>query len=146
MKRFLWCVVVFCAVLSGSAWATLPAAVVSVRDGDTLTVLSQNQLITLDIADIDAPEGNEALSARARQSLVELCEHRRAILDEIEIGKARHIAAYVSCAGVDVSLEQVRRGLARVIASDLPRGSALPEAQAEAQAAHRGVWGVERAE
>jgi endonuclease YncB( thermonuclease family) len=141
MNRFL-CVLFFVgAVLAESASAGLPVTVVSVRDGDTLTVLSDNQLITLDLEDIDAPEGTEALSGRSRQSLVELCEHRQAILDEIEIGKPRRIAAYIQCAGVDASLEQVRRGMARVVTSGLPPGSPLPEAQAEAQAAGRGLWG-----
>jgi micrococcal nuclease len=141
MKRFFCYLLFFGAVMAETASAGLPVTVVSVRDGDTLTVLSEDQLITLDLGDIDAPEGAEPFSARARESLVTLCEHRRAILDEIEVGKARHISAYVRCAGVDASIEQVRRGMARVVATDLPRGSPLPQAQAEAKAGRRGLWG-----
>lgn len=145
MTRFSYCLVAMGAALAGPACAGVPVTVVSVHDGDTLTVLVKNQKITIELGDVDAPEASEPFAVRSRQSLVNLCEHRRAVLDEIEVGKLPRVSAYVKCAGLDASNEQVRRGMARVVATDLPRQSPLPKAEADAQAARRGLWGGEAA-
>jgi micrococcal nuclease len=126
--------------LAHSAFAALPATVVKVDDGDTLTVVMDGQPVTIDLGDVDAPEGADALAKRARQSLSDLCEHRQVLLHHIEVGKPRRSSAHVLCDGVEASNEQVRRGMARVITSDLPAGSPLPQLEAEAQAARRGLW------
>ena len=131
------------AGLADTASAGLPVTVVHVRDGDTLTVLLEGQSLTLDLGDVDAPESPQAFAQRSRQSLVNLCEHREAILEQIEVDKSRRISAHIECAGVDAGGEQVRRGLARVIASDLPARSRLPDLEAEARAARRGIWAGE---
>ena len=140
MTRLISVLLVLGAALADTASAGLPVTVVHVRDGDTLTVLLEGQSLTLDLGDVDAPESPEAFAERSRRSLVDLCEHRKAILEQIEVDKSRRISAHIKCAGVDAAGEQVRRGMARVVASDLPPRSRLPDVEAEARAARRGLW------
>jgi micrococcal nuclease len=140
MARNVGYIVLFCWALARTASAALPATVVQVEDGDTLTVVMDGQPVTIDLSDVDAPEGADAFAKRARQSLSELCEHRQVLLHDIEVGKPRRSSAHVRCDGIEASNEQVRRGMARVVTSDLPVGSPLPQLQAEAQAARRGLW------
>src|ERR1035437_8096284 len=47
--------------------------VVSVHDGDTLTVLVGKQQVKVRLAEIDAPELRQPFGQRSRQSLAELC-------------------------------------------------------------------------
>jgi len=61
--------------LSFPAWADNSAdgLVVSVHDGDTLTVLVGKQQVKVRLAEIDAPELRQPFGNRSRQSLAELC-------------------------------------------------------------------------
>ena len=140
MARKIGYIIFLCLALARTASAAVPATVVKVDDGDTLTVVVDGRPVTIDLSDIDAPERGDAFAERARQSLTDLCEHRQVLLHDIQIGKVPRSLAHVRCAGFEASNEQVRRGMARVVASDLPGGSPLPQLEAEAQAARRGLW------
>jgi len=63
--------------LDGPA-AELSGRVVSIADGDTLTVLVSRQQIKVRLTDIDAPERRQPFGQRSRQSLADLCARRDA--------------------------------------------------------------------
>ena len=114
--------------------------VVSVHDGDTLTVLVSRNQIKVRLTDIDAPERKQPFGQRSRQSLAELCHGKDARIDEQGKDRYGRSPGRVSCAGVDANAEQVRRGLAWVYVKYAPKGSPLYAVQAEAQNARRGLW------
>ena len=57
--------------------------VVSVHDGDTLTILVGKQQIKVRLAEIDAPELRQSFGNRSKQSLAELCFQQSAKMDVI---------------------------------------------------------------
>jgi endonuclease YncB( thermonuclease family) len=108
------------ALLFAGLLATVPASaapwsgtVVGVADGDTLTLLGADRAshrIRLD--GIDAPERTQPFGQRARQSLAALAHGRPALADCGKQDRYGRAVCRVTVDGVDVGLEQVRRGLA----------------------------------
>lgn len=67
-------------ILSASA-GELFGRVVSVHDGDTLTLLVDRRQVKVRLVDIDAPELKQAFGTRSRQSLAELCAAKDARIE-----------------------------------------------------------------
>jgi len=87
--------------------------IVGVADGDTLTLLDEHrQQHRIRIDGIDAPERSQPFGQRARQSLAALAQGREAVADCPKIDKYGRSVCRVLVDGLDVGLEQVRRGLA----------------------------------
>lgn len=118
---------------------TFAALVISIADGDTLTVLDHQQQIRVRLTKIDAPEKRQPFGQRSRQSLADLCFQKDASLTVAGRDRYGRTLARVSCAGVDASAEQVRRGMAWVFDRYVTDRS-LYRLQAEAQAERRGLW------
>jgi endonuclease YncB( thermonuclease family) len=120
--------------------------VVSVADGDTLTILdSSNTKHRIRIDGIDAPETGQAFGQRSKDSLSELAYWRR--------GKARcskrdrygRQVCKVTVSGVDVGLEQIRRGMAwhfkrYAYQQTLSDGAAYSTAESTAKSSGSGLW------
>ena len=113
--------------------------VISIADGDTLTVLVERRPIKIRLAGIDAPEKNQAFGSRSQQSLSELCFNKEADYRKIDEDQYGRIVAMVRCDGVDANRAQVERGMAWVYLrfSRDPKMLALQDA---AKAARRGLW------
>lgn len=127
-------------------FATPPAAaevlarVVSVHDGDTLTVLIDRRQVKVRLKDIDAPELGQPFGRNSRQSLSDLCFGQIAAIDAGGRDRYRRTIAHVTCAGTDANAEQVRRGYAWTYARFAPRNSPLFAVEREARSAQRGLW------
>lgn len=126
---------------------TIEGQVVSIADGDTLTVLSAQTQHKVRLAEIDAPEishgankRGQPFGQRSRQSLAELCFQHSAIVRLVAIDRYGRSVGRVTCDGVDANAEQVRRGMAWVYDKYVTdRG--LYQLQNEASAKRRGLWG-----
>jgi endonuclease YncB( thermonuclease family) len=116
------------------------AQVVSVHDGDTLTVLIEHRQVRVRLTEIDAPELGQPFGTRARQSLSELCFGKTATLDVRGHDRYRRTLAQVTCSGTDANTEQVRRGLAWTYARYTKSDSPLFAIQQTARIEHRGLW------
>ena len=125
--------------LNASA-AELTGRVVSIADGDTLTVLVDRKQVKVRLADIDAPERKQPYGTRSRQSLAELCHREQATVISRDKDRYGRVVGYVSCAGIDANAEQVRRGLAIVYERYANPGSPLYALQDAAKAERRGLW------
>lgn len=113
---------------------------VSVHDGDTLTVLIERRQMKVRLSDIDAPELGQPFGTRSRQSLAELCFGKPASLDVRGRDRYQRTIARVTCAGTDANAEQVRRGYAWTFTRYARADSPLYALQREARAARRGLW------
>ena len=122
------------------AQADVRGRVVSVHDGDTLTVLVERREVKVRLTDIDAPELKQAFGTRSRQSLAELCFGKEASLDVRGRDRYKRTLAIVTCAGTDANAEQVRRGYAWTHTRFAPADSPLIAIENEARSAHRGLW------
>ena len=122
------------------AQADVRGRVVSVHDGDTLTVLVERRQVKVRLTDIDAPELKQPFGTRSRQSLAELCFGKEASLDVRGRDRYKRTLATVNCAGTDANAEQVRRGYAWTYTRFARADSPLIAIENEARSAHRGLW------
>ena len=139
--RLRLAIVLLAAGASFSQAATLTARVTDVHDGDTLSVRVRTKTVTVRLIYIDAPELAQPWGRQARRSLQELVR-----LEEVRVrtkGKdkySRTLGEVVRMRdGLDVNLEQVRRGMAW----SYTRGAARPAYDAAELAAHQarvGLW------
>ena len=120
--------------------ADVRGRVVSVHDGDTLTVLIDHRQVRVRLTDVDAPELGQPFGTRSRQSLSDLCFGRSAALDVRGRDRYKRTLAHVTCAGTDANAEQVRRGYAWTFVRYARPGTPLLALENEARAAHRGLW------
>lgn len=120
--------------------------VIGIADGDTLTLLDagrKSHRIRLD--GIDAPERTQPFGQRARQSLAALAHGRDAVAECPKTDKYGRAVCRVVVDGVDVGLEQVRRGLAwhyvRYAREQSPEARvAYARAEQQARSERSGLW------
>ena len=127
-------------VLYFPAWADTTGLVVSVHDGDTLTVLVSKQQVKVRLAEIDAPELRQPFGNRSKQSLADLCFQERAKVELIAKDRYGRSVGKVECRTVDASAHQVATGMAWVYDRYSKPDSPLYPLQNEAKAARRGLW------
>ena len=129
-----------CACISHAARADLNGPVVSVSDGDTLTLRIEGNNVRVRLDGIDAPEPGQPYARSARRSLAQLCRGKDASVVERGKDDKGRILGSVRCGEVDANAEQVRRGMAWVHLRYVPFGSPLYEAEANARLRKIGLW------
>lgn len=120
--------------------AEFEGRVVSVHDGDTLTVLIDSRQVRVRLVGIDAPELSQAFGRRSRDSLAGMCAGTTATIDERGRDRYGRTLGRVTCHSVDANAEQVRRGMAWVFVRYAPKNTPLYRFQAEARLDGRGLW------
>lgn len=91
----------------------IPAVIVGVTDGDTVTAVdSNNRQIKVRLAGIDAPESRQDFGARSKQYLSDLVYGKPVILDGDKIDRYGRLVAKILLNGADVNLEQIKAGFA----------------------------------
>jgi micrococcal nuclease len=113
--------------------------VISVADGDTLTLAVDGGRLKVRLANIDAPERGQAYGRESRRSLVELCLHKEAQYRTQDVDQYGRTVAVVLCEGVDASRAQVERGMAWVL-NHYNRDAALASLQQQARWRRSGLW------
>lgn len=122
------------------------ARVVKIFDGDTLAIVDgANREHRVRLNGIDAPERAQSFGAVSRKSLAELTRGKTALIEYHKVDKYGRLVGKVSVDGRDVSVEQLRRGMAWHRAH-VPEDQSATEAylygQAESEARSRrvGLW------
>ena len=133
--RFL----ILLALLASPAWADFTGKVVAVADGDTITVLRDHVQVKVRLVEIDAPEKAQAFGNRSKESLSDMCFGMTATLADKGKDRYGRTLGRVTCDGIDVNAEQVRRGMAWVYDRYVTDKGLYAE-QAEAKAQRRGLW------
>jgi endonuclease YncB( thermonuclease family) len=120
--------------------------IVAVADGDTVTLLDEdNRQHKIRLDGIDAPEKSQAFGDRSKQSLSDLVHGRNVRAQCPKTDPYGREVCKILSEGVDVNLEQIRRGMAwhfkRYEREQPPLDRrAYSAAETEAQAARRGLW------
>lgn len=87
--------------------------VITVSDGDTITVLDENnQKYKVRLKGIDAPETDQAFGNISTQSLAELVYDKEVLISWDKKDKYYRILGKVIIDGSDINYEQLKRGLA----------------------------------
>lgn len=129
----------FTLAFAGSARADFSGRIVSIADGDTLTVLVDHQQYKVRLVEIDAPEKSQAFGNRSKQSLSDMCFDKEAQIQDKGKDRYGRTLGRVYCMGLDANVEQVKKGMAWVYDKYVTDIS-LYRLQYEAKAAKRGLW------
>lgn len=121
------------------AYADFTGRVVSIADGDTLTVLVDRQQVKVRLVEIDAPEKSQAFGTRSKQSLSDMCFDKQAQVQDKGKDRYGRTLGRAYCVGVDANAEQVKRGVAWVYDKYVTDHS-LYRLQDEAKEEKRGLW------
>lgn len=128
-------------VSSACIAADLTGRIHRVHDGDTLTISTARERVTVRLLDIDAPELAQPYGWESRAALRDLCPAgTQAEADGRQRDRYGRLIARVKCAGVDTSEAQIREGAAWVFVRYAPKNSPLYPIEAQARAAGRGLW------
>ena len=126
--------------------AELDGTIVGVADGDTVTLLdASNTQHRIRLDGIDAPERTQPHGQRARQSLAAMAHGRVARADCPKVDRYGRAVCRVIVDGIDVGLEQIRRGYAwhyvkyahEQRAADREK---YARAESDARSASAGLW------
>lgn len=125
---------------------TLTGRVVSVADGDTVTVLdSENAQHRIRLSGIDAPESHQAFGTRSKQRLSEIVFGKDVTVLYAKTDQYGRLVGKIIIDGQDANLAQVKAGMAwhykEYQREQTPEDRELyARAEEEARAQHRGLW------
>jgi endonuclease YncB( thermonuclease family) len=112
LKRSLFATIFLLLTVKLQA-ATLQGKVVSVADGDTLTVLDDKKTQhKIRLQGIDAPEKAQAFGQKSKQSLNQLVHSKMVTVEFEKKDKYGRTVGKVLLNGTDVCLEQIKLGMA----------------------------------
>lgn len=113
--------------------------VVSIADGDTITVLFDNEQRKIRLDEIDAPEKKQPFGTRAKQALSEKIGEKEVRIVWAKKDRYGRILGRVYCGDRWINREMVGDGFAwRYV--QYSRDPELAKAEAEARDAKRGLW------
>ena len=131
--------IVFLGFYFQLAHADFLSRVVSVADGDTITVLHGLEPIKVRLIEIDAPEKAQAFGNKSRQVLAALVFGKDVEIEEHGKDKYKRTLGRVVVNGVDANAEMVRQGYAWVYRK-YSKNPELLRLETEAKEARRGLW------
>ena len=141
--KWWWITATFCS----QVWAgQLVGQVVGVADGDTITVADGNtERFVVRLAGIDAPEKDQPFGAEAKANLNTLTLNKAVIVDWHKRDRYGRLVGKVTVDGNDISLAQIRAGLAwhyKDYQSEQSAADRHAYAQEEllARQSQRGLW------
>lgn len=127
--------------LSALADRAIYGRVVSVADGDTLTVLdAEYQQHKVRLAGIDAPEKAMPFGQVSKQKLAEICFEKSAEVKIVNIDRYERAVGDVVCDGVYANEEMVKGGYAWVYRHYDQGFEAFYPLEQEAKDAKLGLW------
>jgi endonuclease YncB( thermonuclease family) len=124
-----------------AAWAeTFEGRVVSVHDGDTVTLLvAGNRQVKVRLAQIDAPESAQAFGQKSKQSLSDLVFNKTITVEKETVDRYKRTVGTLFVDGLDVNKEQVRKGMAWAYKQYLHDQSLLKDEESARQS-KIGLW------
>lgn len=120
------------------------AVVVSVYDGDTITVRT-DETIKIRINGIDAPELKQPFGQASKQAMSGLVFGKKVTIKPEKKELYGRTIARVEVDGRDVSVQMVETGMAWWYQQYAKRDTELQSAQTKAKSAKLGVWSVPNA-
>lgn len=149
MRVRLACAACLAAFFCNAFAQTIAGEVVSVADGDTITILEVQDAAKVQrkirITGIDAPEKAQAFGAVSKEAMAALAFRHSAVAECRGTDRYGRLLCLVRVNGVDVGLRQIETGMAWHFvkyANTQPREEAAAYSLSESQARSRraGLW------
>lgn len=115
MKKILFILLLFisCNPPTEKNDETLKGKVISVADGDTVTILADNdEQVRIRLYGIDAPEKGQDFANKSRQFLNDLCYGKTIKVDKKDVDQYNRILGIIYIGDLNINQEMVRNGLA----------------------------------
>ena len=139
MPRFL-ILILLLALTTALLADELRGKVVSIDDGDTITVLDENKKQNkVRLNGIDAPEKKQAFGTKSKARLGELVAGKDVVVEWKEKDKYGRIVGQVQQGPLDVNLQMVKEGLAWHY-KKYSKSAELGRAETEAKVGKKGLW------
>lgn len=123
------------------ATETVKGKVVSVADGDTITVLQDKVQIKVRLHGVDAPEKAQDFGTAARKFTSDLCFGKEVTVEVTDTDRyGRKVGKVTLPDGQLLNHELVAAGMAHWYEAYAPNDTTLKQLQADAKAAKRGLW------
>ena len=127
----------------------LRGQVLSIQDGDTLTVMVGNKRENVRLAGSKAPHLTHSIRGKQSRDFLSHLVRGKAIrleIDPVRRDPSKRLRAYVYAGDVFVNLELIRQGQAAISQGrpSLKYADEYRKAQTEAQEAGRGIWEVKQ--
>jgi endonuclease YncB( thermonuclease family) len=135
-------IIILLFIISFSSYAgeMFEGRVVGVHDGDTVTLLmAGDRQLKVRLAQIDAPELDQAFGQQSKQSLSEMIFNKTIKVEKETIDKYGRTVGTLFVEGLDANEEQIKRGMAWVYRKYLHDQSLLPLEEVARQA-KAGLW------
>ncbi len=125
--------------------SVLSGRIVSITDGDTLTLLVDREQIRIRLAQIDAPESAQPYGKKSKAALSELAFGKRARVEVVDVDRYGRTVGEVYVGGLHVNSEMVRSGHAWAYTA-YARSLEIIAFEDEARAAGLGLWALPESE
>ena len=127
----------------------LRGQVLSIQDGDTLTVMVGNKRKTVRLIGSEAPHLTHSVRGKESRDFLGRLVRGKAIrleIDSVRRDPSKRLRAYVYAGDVFVNLELIRQGQAAIAkgSPSLKYADEYRKAQMEAQEAGRGIWEIKQ--
>ncbi len=123
--------------------ATLSGKVVSVADGDTITILTpEKEQVKIRLVEIDAPEKDQPYGQNSKKALSDLVFGKDVTVEWDKTDKYKRTLGRVFVGDTDVNLQQVKQGAAWAYTQYLT-DDRIKQAETEARNAKAGLWALQ---
>ena len=135
-----WLTFAFAAIGSLQAWADFKARVVTVQEGDRITIYHAGRNETIYLKDIDCPQLKQPYGKQARRTTAAIIGGREVLVRGLQrTAKGRKTAEILLHNGRNVGHELVKEGLAWA-RRDSEEGKRLAQVEELARAERKGLW------
>lgn len=143
MSRPALAFIAFLASIWSPVWGdTLSGQVVSIADGDTVTLLTaERDQVRIRLAEIDTPERGQPWGSRARQALADKVFRKHVAIEVIDTDRYGRAVGRIWLDDRDINRELVQEGHAWVYRRYM-RDPSLLDDEAAAKGAGAGLWGL----
>jgi endonuclease YncB( thermonuclease family) len=142
MYKIISSFILFLLLFNVSFAEELRGKVVGISDGDTITILlNNNQNVRVRLAQIDAPEKHQDFGQRSKESLSEMIYLKDVKVKIWDMDRYGRIVGQIFYNGIDINLEQVKRGMAWVYVK-YAKDPEYFRAMEEARKKKIGLWSI----
>ena len=137
---------IFSLVLVNTLFAdTLIGKVVSIADGDTVTIVKNNQQTKIRLAEIDTPEKNQPYGKKAKNALSNLIFNKEVEVEIVTIDRYGRTVGKIILGNLNINKEMVKAGHAWVYVK-YAKDKKLFELEKSAKENQLGLWALPEGE